>query len=243
MPDLEKHFHLKKESDADAKAAPKPLRKRKKHPVITDPLADAKTKTGLDFQNLQEAGDWKEFVTFHTTGEFSRLGKGYTQHCGPTAMTNLLCTLDKRKENPMVHSKTPAEIFEETASIGKRMLLYWNVKLLGVWGGSNAGFIYFYFRACMRRFGVKTQMAGFRLFTSPASAAKALEEGKILMLQLYHHRVYGSHLLVAYGIKRLMEPGGRIRTYLMLADGWGAYPRYLALEDIKVCGFCALKSP
>ena len=38
---------------------------------------------------------WIPFASFCTTGQFMKLGKGYVQHCGPTAAVNLIRSLEK----------------------------------------------------------------------------------------------------------------------------------------------------
>ena len=72
-------------------------------------------------------------------------------------------------------------------------------------------------------------------------AAKELEKGRLLVLQVYYHKIYGTHLVVAYGLEHYQALDGRIRTYIKLADGWSSRPRYLALEDVKVCGYFSLE--
>ena len=220
---------------------------RKKRPPISDPLRDAWEKTGLEFQSIpsRAVGNtgniWDSFETFYTTGQFKDLGRGYQQHCGPTAMTNILCTLDRRYEYPSVHSERPESIFEKAALIGKHRLLYINTNLFGFWGGSNSLLIYFYLRACLRFFKVKDIRVRGRVFASARQAARELEKGRLLVFQVYYHKIYGTHLVVAYGLEHYQALDGRIRTYIKLADGWSTRPRYLALEDIKVCGYFSLE--
>ena len=42
------------------------------------------------------AREWLPYAVYHTTGCYSRLGKGYVNHCGPTAITNAILTLRRR---------------------------------------------------------------------------------------------------------------------------------------------------
>ncbi len=220
---------------------------RKKKPPISDPLSDAREKTGLEFTRLPEQAlgraenPWDIYETFHTTGQFKDLGRGYQQHCGPTAMTNILCTLDRRYEYPSVHSETPEAIFEKAALIGKHRLLYINTNLFGFWGGSNSLLIYFYLRACLRYFKVRDIRVRGRLFATAKQAARELEKGRLLVFQVYSHKIYGTHLVTAYGLSHYQAADGRIRTYFQLADGWSTRPRYLALEDVRVCGYFSLE--
>ena len=221
---------------------------QKKKPPISDPLQDARERTGLKFQALpsQAVGGtgnpWDSFETFHTTGQFKDLGRGYQQHCGPTAMTNILCTLDNRYDYPAVHSETPESIFEKAALIGKHRLLYINTNLFGFWGGSNSLMIYFYLKACLRYFKVRNIRVRGSVLASANQAARELEKGRLLVFQVYFHKIYGTHLVVAYGLEHYQAMDGRIRTYFKLADGWSARPSYLALEDAKICGYFSLEN-
>lgn len=56
----------------------------------------AQTGTGAQRQYTEGgSGKWIPFASFCTTGQFMKLGKGYVQHCGPTAAVNLIRSLEK----------------------------------------------------------------------------------------------------------------------------------------------------
>ena len=56
----------------------------------------AETGTGAQRQYTEGgSGKWIPFASFCTTGQFMKLGKGYVQHCGPTAAVNLIRSLEK----------------------------------------------------------------------------------------------------------------------------------------------------
>ena len=228
MPDLKKLFHRKKT-----------------HP-ISDPIQDIREKLGLEASLIPSlsqtrAGGWAPYETFCTTGRFSRLnGEKFVQHCAPTAITNLILTLHARYHYPQVEGLTPEEIFSRAAAIGRRRLLYINKKLFNFWGGSSVVLISLYLRACLKAFGIRDRRIRLHLLSTPRRAARALEEGKLLMLQVYFHKTYGTHSVVAYGLQNVQSADGRIRTYITLADGWADRPRYLALEDTRLLGYCTI---
>ena len=68
----------------------------RKKPPVADPLAYAREKYGQDFTEVLRVERWKDEVVSCTTGRFEKLGKGYVRHCGPTAITNLILTLNHR---------------------------------------------------------------------------------------------------------------------------------------------------
>lgn len=54
------------------------------------------TGAGAQWQYTEGgSGKWIPFASFCTTGQFMKLGKGYVQHCGPTAAVNLIRSLEK----------------------------------------------------------------------------------------------------------------------------------------------------
>ena len=73
-----------------------PLRTRKRQSVITDPVADAQKKYHLPFEEVKRVNRWERWMSHATTGQFAALQGGFVRHCGPTAITNIITTMNKR---------------------------------------------------------------------------------------------------------------------------------------------------
>ncbi|MBR2561643.1 MAG: hypothetical protein IKE31_05780 [Eubacterium sp.] len=199
---------------------------RKRKPPVTDPIRDAEDRFGMPFLIKQQVSLWEEDITRHTTQEFARIGKGFRRHCGPTAITNLILTLHHRHR----YLKEPVSarnVFAEVSEIGRKKGIYWNTDFLNMFGGTYDVLTRIYIRDCLKHYGIPARIGGTFL-SSKARALKALEEGKLLYLQLLYHPIYGNHHLLAYGYTVLHSVNGRQKeVYLILADGWSRQPRYL----------------
>ena len=207
---------------------------------IADPVAHARQVTGYEASVLTADRPWGPFAAFHTTGEFERTGeKVFHQHCGPTAITNVICTLERRRG--MVPSD-PAAVFRRVSDIGRRRLTYWNIHEKVHLGGTSYLLLQGYVARCLREFGIQSARVRGHLLASPEQMASELGRGRLLVLSMTRHRCYGSHLVTAYGAVRVAVEGrGKPRLYLLVADGWAARPRYIAADTLGLCGYVAVE--
>ena len=211
-----------------------------KHGPITDPAAHASALTGQPCGELARCEPWREAVTFHTTGQFARTGsRTFHQHCGPTAITNLICTIRRRRgQDP----GAATEIFARAAAIGKRRLTYWNIDEHFHLGGTSYLLLRPYVAACLRQLGIPEARLTWRVQARPERMARELEQGRLLVLAMTRHGYYGSHLVMAWGTVRVAVPGGASRLYLPVSDGWSAAPRYIAADSLHICGYVAVEA-
>lgn len=128
--------------------------------------------------------------SYCTTGQFAKRDRTYHKHCGPTAITNLVLTLRPDLAN------APAQVFDEVAALGRRLLAYWNVGA-GKWlGGTSDGLAGLYLRQALNRFdcgNVKVRFGG------PATEGRvraALTRGNIVYLEMHFHPKYRNHHLL-----------------------------------------------
>lgn len=228
------------------KPFPKKPSKKKPRP-IENAVMHAEHAGGGPYKVLESRFGFQKEASFMTTGRFSKLSKKYDQHCTPTAFTNAIITLARRHGLEKVLEIPPEEIFETCASIGKRTLLYWNVKLFGRFGGTSAPLTELYLRMCLKRFGIKPALCRGHYAGVPGTEyslkntlVRCLQKGHFAILTVLYHPIYGSHTVIAYGIEELAGPDGKLVYYLKLADGWVDRPRYLPLDKLKIFLFWEL---
>lgn len=158
---------------------------------------------------------------YFTTAQFAQRDRTYRKHCGPTAVTNLVCTL-----KPALAAE-PASVFDDVARIGRRLGVYWNLGVTKRIGGTNDVFAGHYLRRVLDHFAISaTVRAG-----GPATAARlraALAKGAIVYLEMHLHPKYHNHHLLIYGCD---WQGFRA------ADGWQRQPVYLTERDLRCCLF------
>ena len=201
------------------------MRRIKPQPV-SDPASHAGGKV------LRVTGDWVRCMTFFTTGRFAPLERGFHQNCGPTALTNVICTLKRRAGEEMPEAE---QVFRTVADTGRRRVTYWNVPEKYHLGGTSYLLLRGYLAASLRRFGCRARLHG-PILAGPRRLAEELEKGRLLCLGLVRHPCYGSHVVVAYGTVAVEVPGkAEPALYFRLADGWSQEPRYLPAESFRAC--------
>jgi len=173
----------------------------------------------------------RRFESYRTTGEFEQLDRGYRNHCGPTALTNLVLTLFDRAGQPPAE---PKAVFRRAAGLGMRRLFYGNFNLLGRWGGTSDLLSPAYLRAVLRTFGLADARVGLRRRLNEKTLERAAAQGEILYLQTRRHPRYGYHHLLCYGAARDPEGG---EWQLRLADGWTGRPVVVPLSAMPRCHF------
>ncbi|MBE6990076.1 MAG: hypothetical protein E7426_04960 [Ruminococcaceae bacterium] len=203
---------------------------------ITDPVRHAAALTGRSCRLLSDDCPWREDMAFHTVNEFGGLGRGFHQHCGPTAVTNLVCAAVRRRDPAHAEDVDPARIFSRAADIGRRRLTYWNIHERFHVGGTSYLLLRAYVAACLRQFGMSGARVTARLKASPEKMAEEIRRGRLLCLAMYRHRCYGSHLVVAYGAVQVAVEGEAVpRLYFRVADGWSTTPRYILADSLRLC--------
>lgn len=174
-----------------------------------------------------------------TTGEFSKgeNGKRYRSHCAPTAITSLLFTFYNRGLAPVLTDRLPRDIFEECAALGSHRALYWNMSVLGYFGGVLLPLTGLYLRLCLRRYDVHPRVLRPHYLFPKKSLIQALEKGHIALICVLFHPTYHSHTMFVQGLKVLKNDAGKDVYYVRVADGWSHLPRYLALDELKCFAF------
>ena len=131
--------------------------------------------------------------SFHSTGEF---GRGfYKNHCGPTAITNLIVTARQSQRGQALTPDEVKDIFENVASLGRHRLIY-NRRY-----GTTDFFLWFYVKAAFKKLGADMLLRPVMRHTLSASnARKILSKGSFLLIELFGHPKYGWHQMVVYDI-------------------------------------------
>lgn len=204
--------------------------------VITNPINHANTWYGGPFTVNDSENDWDTTnspLALHTTSDFDDVGNGYDNHCGPTAITNLLIMYGNRYSLSSIRDEDATDIFQTVANIGTSNLYYMNTSALGMGGTLNAAvddYILDVFDAYGFR-SVEVDVTG-RYSINYTNIKNGLRSGKVLYLLLDGHDCYGNHHVICYAYTRLVSStDGSYATYLKVADGWASSPRYIDIES------------
>ena len=169
--------------------------------------------------------------SYLTTGQFSRLGRGYIQHCGPTAITNITMTLTAR-ETGQLPDDTEAEMrFKRIIRIGRRPVVYMNTDLFHLLGGTLDRSIPYYLKRSLKAFGMNDCRVSRISRLTLQQLQECINAECIIYLIMRRHPVYGNHHMVCYGLER-RGPGTQ-DLFLRVADGWSSSPKLLPASDLR----------
>ena len=166
--------------------------------------------------NKASANIYPAGLSFHSTAEF---GRGYYKnHCGPTAITNLIITARQKQLGTELSLEEAREIFEKVASMGRHRLIY-NRRY-----GTTYLLLWFYVRAAFRKFGNGTLRPAMQHTLSADNARRILSKGSYMLVELFGHPKYGWHQMVIYG-----TDGNGL---FIAADGFSSSPVLLNDKEI-----------
>ena len=191
------------------------------------------------------AREWLPYAVYRTTGCYSRLGKGYVNHCGPTAITNAILTLRRRagiETEKRIPNSEDREIFEKVARYGTRHLFYFNFSFLKHYGGTLDVLAGFYLRNMLSRYVPGKVHVSLLRPLSARLMQKELSRGRFLYIQVLRHPKYKNHHFLCYGYRQGPVPKdvrGRKKDNILFicADGWSLAPKELTKKDFRFGSF------
>ncbi len=197
--------------------------------VITDPIEHANQWYNGPYSYNSGRNHWEEdgqTIKFHETKEYD----GYRNHCGPTAITNMLIMYGNRFGVDSITSKTHTSVFTEVADIGTSNLYYINSETLG--GTVNAR-VNNYILDVFEAYNVSGVTVDGRFGISYANIVTSLRNDRLLYLLLDNHDLYGDHHVICYAYTKLVgSTNSNYVIYLKVADGWANSPRYIDLSSV-----------
>ena len=205
--------------------------------VITNMYSHASTWYGGTYSIYDYQNKWENYISLHSTSEFSNLGTGYVNHCGPTAITNMLIMYGNRfNVNSIKNAGGANNIFLNVASIGTANLYYVNTNILGM-GGTYDTLANNYIKACFNSYG-ETVTCTTRFWLTYTTVEASLRTDHLMYLTLNGHDCYGNHHLVGYVYYRLFNSTyTQSAIYVKVADGWSSSPRYLDMQSLSTDRF------
>ncbi len=191
-------------------------------PEIVNPITHANQNYQGPFVSNDYVNNWENYMTFYKTSYFTNAYPGYyvSNHCGPTAITNMICSYGNRYNNSFIQSHTYLSIFYDVAILGTSN---WYFSTLGT-PMATAGT---YIDAAFDMYNINATVYG-QTIISYNNVKNALNNNRLLYTMLTNHSIYGNHAVVTYAYTRLISTTtGLYKTYLKVADGWNTSGRYI----------------
>lgn len=185
----------------------------------------------------KSAEPWAEDASFRTTGGFGKLDGGYVKHCAPTAMVNILLSLDHRNPSRRGFRIVPVQAFRRIVSYGQQKHYYFNTDRFRFFGGTLNLVSRVYLRAALRLYGRHDFKLGRFRPAWPFFLRRSIDRGALLYLILLRHPTYGNHHAIAYGYRIRRDEKGKKRMFLVAADGWSREETEIPTKGLFLSSF------
>lgn len=213
---------------------------------IPTPLADSRNKVNLQSVQVQSkypiddpfswadyyyrgpfvySGDsvneFENYCKFRRTSDFH----GYRDHCGPTAITNLLEMIGSYKRYSKITNTNYQNIFKEVANYGIKRGYYSNP------GGSSRSNLNAFIKGAFGLYSVNVNVSNKNATFN--NIKMELKNHRPFYLTLRAHPGYGNHGVAGYAYTRLQsKTTGDYLSFVKIADGWANYGRYLDITSL-----------
>ena len=193
-------------------------------PIVTinDPYDYADSYYDGPFVHYESRNTFEQYCTYVSTYDFPNMD----DHCGPTAITNLLRMIGEYRNVSKVKNMSDEEIFNEVVAIGTRNG-YFTAN-----GGTARATANQYIQMSFRDFGMNASVSSTSNVTYDF-VKNQINNNKPFYLSIFGHPNYGQHEVACFAYTRLKSSStGYYKSFIKIADGWARVGRYLDLTDV-----------
>ena len=191
---------------------------------VSDPFQHASTWYGGTYTCNDYQNKWEDYIECTLISSYS----GYAEHCGPTAITNMLIMYGNRYNKSTITSKTSNQIFSTVATIGTSNSYYTNSST----GGTTNSTANAYIRDSFNNYSVTSTVNG-QYNMNYTNIEISLRNNRLAYLMTTNHSYYLNHHIVCYAYTRLVNNSGTYATYIKVIDGWASSPRYIDISSLS----------
>lgn len=200
---------------------------------ITDPATWAANLYGGSFTATEWKNPFESSCRFRTTADFKTIGNiTYYNHCGPTAITNLIEIVGRyRGYTPITSiSNVGTGIFVPVARYGVNAGYYINSS--DFVGGSPWGTAADFAKGAFDLFDISvstlTQTATY------SNVKAAIDAYKPVLLELKNDSYYKDHFVAAYAYTKFSNTSGVTIGFAKIADGRVGAGRYIDFDTARL---------
>jgi len=211
---------------------------------ITDPITYAKNVYGGTWTANNWANNWESYTNFSTTGDFQNRGNGYVQHCGPTAITNIIKMYGKKYNHTTIKSTSAGLVFDKVIEANNSCIppIYINSDnntIIDLLSGTSNVMAYELIKLSFNKFNVSVSTYG-QYDVNYINTVNAVGSSNRLMYIMTKKKEtahpYGNHAIVGYAYTRLMDKNGMGRAFIKVCDGHKNTARYVEIDAIAGAG-------
>lgn len=197
---------------------------------ITDPFTHAKNVYGGTWKSYEWSNYWESSANFAKTSDFS----GYYNHCGPTAITNLIKMYGNKYSNAVIKYSSNKNVFDKVLEANNDQLIPYYVNstsfIKGTLNARANGFI----KDSFAKYSVTASVQGRYDASYENIKSCFLYSGRLMYLMVSGHAPYGDHHVVGYAYTRLIsQQTGWYKSYVKICDGHNSSARYVDMASIS----------
>lgn len=198
--------------------------------IITNPYTHANRNYAGPFKYSSHINKWDTSENHLRVIDMAAFNDyGYENHCGPTAITNMLRMYGNRFNVSSIKRLTDYALFTAVVKQGDGKY-YFNMDI-GSLGGTINALTGAYISECFDNYGLDATCT--RTDISYDNIRATLLRDRLMDIIVMGHGTYGRHQIVGYAYTRLVSTTtGYYKTYVKIADGWSTSPRYADLATL-----------
>lgn len=200
---------------------------------ITDLFVHAKNVYGgTPWVAHEWSNHWENYANYAVTGAF----EGYENHCGPTAITNIIKMYGNKYNNRSIKQSSNTSVYGKVIEANNENWLpyYWNTNFW-FFGGTFNAFADGLIKDSFDKFGVTVYTHG-RYDASYANIKNALgpnSKNRLTFIMLNGDDPYGAHAVVGYAYTRLYSSSlYAYKSYVKICDGHYSSARYVDMATM-----------
>lgn len=199
--------------------------------VITDPFVWAERYYGGQFSAVEWKNAFQNHCKFCTTTDFDVVkGMHFYNHCGPTAITNLILIVGNYRNYSPVKYEAPSNIFFEVARYGISSGYFLNSD--DSFGMTYKDTLNKYIDGAFDLFDISVSVSSMSV--TYANVKSAINGYRPFYLSVTNNSIYGNHGMAGYAYTVLENQYDDRISFVKVADGWGGSDgRYLPIYTLS----------
>ena len=196
--------------------------------TISDPITWAENEYGGTYTAKEWKNAFENYCKFRKMSEFNPVdGVNYSEHCGPTAITNLIEIVARYRNYSGVPYDNISSVFSKVAEYGESKFYFINGT--GAYFESSAS----YLKGSFSLFSIQTSSRRYEEKQITYNNIKTeINNYNPLLIGLRYDSTYGNHFVAGYAYTLLTGTGSSSElAFVKIADGWSSKGRYLAIDD------------
>lgn len=190
---------------------------------ITDAGVYAKNVYGGTWTCTAWNNQWESYANFATTSNFS----GYSNHCGPTAITNAIKMYGNKYNNSTIKNSTNSQVFAKVIQANQDAGgTYYNGDD-GTWDNKANSFI----KDSFKKINVNVSVYG-KYYCNVQNIKNATTADRLMYIMLHNYgKPYGDHAVIGYAWSRMTRSSDLgDKHFVKIADGHKSSARYIEVS-------------